>query len=1016
MAGRAVTMPTRTARAELSSRGSSRSRGSGKKQHIQPELASTAAAAALAAKRERRKSQQKRSAARAEKARLAAERDAEKKRLAKAAKQQPSPASPSTALPPKHETATAVARSASLPTIPRAKSSHRPSRRRNIPGRRARTPGLDKADLHKHFVDGSAARVLQLKQAYDTVVSDATLGAKLARSLKRSPLVQPPPTLQAWKSVHSLPAPGMDSTPSMLGPRPVSQRGMPLPAPSPLDGFGGSSMFDLGDGSAPAHVASVADLSWTLAGLNQRMTGIELASGARPVLTGALPGDPPQAGPETGDGSDDAEPSGSKEGGQEGGAAPAAAVAGTASGDVAQEVAGDGKAADSDAGEGSKQQSNGEGGTQPSAAKVKEARGDKAKAWYSSPLLAYADYNDGTDQPFPPRATFRRLEADGSLSNTVPLIGDRARSSVGDDRDSPVRGLPSSLLGMIPQVGRDVFVRNKRLATADEEEMDRVVTQYKRVARRGPMVTKISAWYRGIRQRSRFLRWKSRRRMFKSMIFSVWAISWRAGRITRMSSLRKSFLMWKEEYMDTRHTREMSQKLFAGSLVSGKLSTIVLNLFFNDKVTSKHKGMSRKAKLALRKKHMKGYMSAKARARAEAKVRCGCRHHHMVLWHSSLTLALGPPLPQAKKRAEKEDRLRGMGLLGPDGKPVVRSKYGIHAGQNLPAAGAGVGAGAGRGEVHLQHELLDELGAMAEESSDSDEVSEDEEGEVDMFEQMRQTVEVRVKRAVLGDWVMFIRRIKHHQMKAALCLQRCARLGELAGGGEQMWVGERVMLVFEIWKRYTKFRQSLALGNGIPVFPKRLRQWNVFVDLYQARKMRERKAMNMAPHNIYRRWLRRWKMLKGYKERRRQRNEMTIRYYKMMLLRRHFQVLRKQTRMRGKMMRRLRRVWDAWAYWAEHASKRRRMFYAVKLRRQRKLMKKTMMLWQERKAYHTIVHAAAVERLQESRNRVTAFMVVYTWRKESLRYTFLNCWRRWTHNVERCVHTPACMRMGCLPI
>lgn len=166
-----------------------------------------------------------------------------------------------------------------------------------------------------------------------------------------------------------------------------------------------------------------------------------------------------------------------------------------------------------------------------------------------------------------------------------------------------------------------------------------------------------------------------------------------------------------------------------------------------------------------------------------------------------------------------------------------------------PSRGAGMGAGAGatsprRAAERLHHEMLDEFGAMAEDSSGSEsEVSSDEDDEVDMFEQMRQTVEVRVKRAVLADWVTFIRRIKHHQMKAALCLQRCARLGELAGGGEQMWVGERVMLVFEVWRRYTIFRRSIRNQTGIPVFPKRLRQWNNFVDLYQARKMRERKAM-----------------------------------------------------------------------------------------------------------------------------------------------------------------------------
>lgn len=153
-----------------------------------------------------------------------------------------------------------------------------------------------------------------------------------------------------------------------------------------------------------------------------------------------------------------------------------------------------------------------------------------------------------------------------------------------------------------------------------------------------------------------------------------------------------------------------------------------------------------------------------------------------------------------------------------------------------------------RAAERLHHEMLDEFGAMAEESSGSEsEVSSDEDDEVDMFEQMRQTVEVRVKRAVLADWVTFIRRIKHHQMKAALCLQRCARLGELAGGGEQMWVGERVMLVFEVWRRYTIFRRSIRNQTGIPVFPKRLRQWNNFVDLYQARKMRERKAMLVRP-------------------------------------------------------------------------------------------------------------------------------------------------------------------------
>lgn len=91
-------------------------------------------------------------------------------------------------------------------------------------------------------------------------------------------------------------------------------------------------------------------------------------------------------------------------------------------------------------------------------------------------------------------------------------------------------------------------------------------------------------------------------------------------------------------------------------------------------------------------------------------------------------------------------------------------------------------------------------------------------------------------------------------LNAQLCIKRAARL---AFGARPMWVGEKLLLVFNTWARWAAFTRCKRTGAPLPHFPAALPQWDVWVYNHQERHVRKIKALARAPLARMRRSFRR---------------------------------------------------------------------------------------------------------------------------------------------------------------
>ncbi|TMW64805.1 hypothetical protein Poli38472_008972 [Pythium oligandrum] len=113
-------------------------------------------------------------------------------------------------------------------------------------------------------------------------------------------------------------------------------------------------------------------------------------------------------------------------------------------------------------------------------------------------------------------------------------------------------------------------------------------------------------------------------------------------------------------------------------------------------------------------------------------------------------------------------------------------------------------------------------------------------------------------------------------LNAQLCIKRAARM---AFQSRPVWAGERLLIIFSIWARWTAFSRCKRLGIPMPQFAQTLPQWELWLHNYQERQIRKVKAAAKGPLAHMRRCFRRFRVLAAYALKKRLNHERAVAHF-----------------------------------------------------------------------------------------------------------------------------------------
>lgn len=298
-----------------------------------------------------------------------------------------------------------------------------------------------------------------------------------------------------------------------------------------------------------------------------------------------------------------------------------------------------------------------------------------------------------------------------------------------------------------------------------------------------------------------------------------------------------------------------------------------------------------------------------------------------------------------------------------------------------------------------QKSAIDELAAMRAHLN-SDE--EREKGER-FKERMRHMVECRQKRKAWDGLKAYLRSVQLDRTKATLHLMRMVNLARKTAKSETFWVGERVQVIFLMWSRWTKHIACMRLGKPSPKFDEYVPRWNAWITNYTRRAALKKKAAEIGPGAMLRRYF--YKIKLHAKKRKQRRRFLKIAKAKYEHTRQHL-ILKHwfaYARTRGGIMRFKRNHLVAWYKWAQRKKRHRvlKEYLGTNLRSSH-----TRHLLDKWRVSTKKVAAARMYRTDRLLNENTlkaqlACLAIFVWKKDDAHVSFLRSWKAWKVYTKR---------------
>lgn len=166
----------------------------------------------------------------------------------------------------------------------------------------------------------------------------------------------------------------------------------------------------------------------------------------------------------------------------------------------------------------------------------------------------------------------RQIERDNVRRQKVHLSVAKRRRQLSAQRvnASPSATLTEKNLSVDKHTG--IPIVSKRLlrntGPSFEEEMEFFVQLYMKRKLMPDGIKKIQAWRRGLLRRRAYLKWKARRRLRLHESFRVWYLSQRFRSLKKRSSMRRCWVVWKNDHLDLAATKRLIGRLMKQNLKS----------------------------------------------------------------------------------------------------------------------------------------------------------------------------------------------------------------------------------------------------------------------------------------------------------------------------------------------------------------------------------------------------------------------------------------------------------------
>ncbi|RQM20576.1 hypothetical protein B5M09_010421 [Aphanomyces astaci] len=229
-------------------------------------------------------------------------------------------------------------------------------------------------------------------------------------------------------------------------------------------------------------------------------------------------------------------------------------------------------------------------------------------------------------------------------------------------------------------------------------------------------------------------------------------------------------------------------------------------------------------------------------------------------------------------------------------------------------------------------------------------------------------------------------------INAEMCLRRAFRMAFMK---RPAWVGERVLVAYQMWYRYTVFKRHKRRCLEVPVFTTPLTQWDQWIKAYRDEQIRILEAQAKGPLA----WMRRYfHLLVRFWQQRHAKKVATIKaklHYQRRMVAELFESWHRDTVANLDTRGRLKHVFHAWRFYVLQKQHCRPQKRRVAIKAKQRQAARSWDAWKEVVARHDMIELDRLSKLLQPQVYPKMCQVLFYWADVASQRTKHHVFQRW---------------------
>ncbi|RHY04310.1 hypothetical protein DYB36_007309 [Aphanomyces astaci] len=229
-------------------------------------------------------------------------------------------------------------------------------------------------------------------------------------------------------------------------------------------------------------------------------------------------------------------------------------------------------------------------------------------------------------------------------------------------------------------------------------------------------------------------------------------------------------------------------------------------------------------------------------------------------------------------------------------------------------------------------------------------------------------------------------------INAEMCLRRAFRMAFMK---RPAWVGERVLVAYQMWYRYTVFKRHKRRCLEVPVFTTPLTQWDQWIKAYRDEQIRILEAQAKGPLA----WMRRYfHLLMRFWQHRHAKKVATIKaklHYQRRMVAELFESWHRDTVANLDTRGRLKHVFHAWRFYVLQKQHCRPQKRRVAIKAKQRQAARSWDAWKEVVARHDMIELDRLSKLLQPQVYPKMCQVLFYWADVASQRTKHHVFQRW---------------------